>query len=245
MINFVIYEDNNELVNNYIESINMFIKNKNVDYFLYKFNNYSEKNRDKIINKIDGVKIFIINISIYNSFDIVKDIREYGDWDSVIIMVSSNNKNNCASFISKLYDISIINGNNIYYELLFSLNVSFDVLNRYSTLVFKSNNEMCQIYYKDICYIEKNLNNNDSTIVTWNNRYVIKCSINKMLEFFKDNPYFYKSHRSCIVNLRNVTSFDINKNIIYFKDKSINLVSRDRRSEFKDILLSNGNRLKR
>ena len=122
--------------------------------------------------------------------------------------------------------------NNVKKELNFSLNVAYNILRRQNSLVFQYNSEIFQILYTDICYIEKNLNNNDSTIVTKDNsKYIINKSINKLMEMFRDEKNFFKTHRSCIVNLDNITCFDIKRNIIKFKSSQINLVSRNRRKE--------------
>ena len=83
------------------------------------------------------------------------------------------------------------------------------------------------------------MNNNDSTIVTKDNsKYIINKSINKLMEMFRDEKNFFKTHRSCIVNLDNITCFDIKRNIIKFKSSQINLVSRNRRKELKNRLLN-------
>ena len=59
---------------------------------------------------------------------------------------------------------------------------------------------------------------------------------NKLMKLFDKDYRFFKTHRSCIVNLDNIVSFDISNNIIRFKDKEINLVSRSNKRILKDKL---------
>ena len=61
--------------------------------------------------------------------------------------------------------------------------------------------------------------------------YLIRKSI-VQLEEELDND-FYKSHRSCLVNINNIIKVDFDNNIIHFKNKEINLISRSNRKGLK------------
>ena len=58
------------------------------------------------------------------------------------------------------------------------------------------------------------------------------------MKILGDDPRFFKCHRSCIVNLNNIKVFDIDKNIIKFKNGETNLVARDKKRELKDRLMN-------
>ena len=45
-----------------------------------------------------------------------------------------------------------------------------------------------------------------------------------------------KTHRSCIVNLKNITSVDLSRNIIFFENAQIDLIAKDKKSELKSRL---------
>ena len=175
-----------------------------------------------------------------SGLELARKIRNNGDWTSQIIVITTYVEYKNLGFTNRLLMLDFISKfSNINENLKLSLKVALNILNRQSALSFKYNSEIFQILYNDIYYIEKNLNNNDSTIVTKNNTYTIKCSINKLMETLSNDPRFFKSHRSCIINLNNVISFDIDSNIIKFKNKEINLVSRDKKKKLKDKIMNN------
>ena len=76
-----------------------------------------------------------------------------------------------------------------------------------------------------------------STIFTKNKSYIIKETINS-LETKLDKSCFMKTHRSCIVNLNNITSYNYSDNIIYFDNLKIYLIARDKRKNLKEKLLT-------
>ncbi len=101
---------------------------------------------------------------------------------------------------------------------------------------FIFNNIFYQISYDDILYFEKNLNDNYTTIITKNSSYKIKKSITKLSEEFRDNSFFFKTHQSCIINLKNVKKVDFTQNIIYFINCKITLLSREKKKSLKEVL---------
>ncbi len=108
-----------------------------------------------------------------------------------------------------------------------------------SSFNFIFNNVYYQISHNDILYFEKSLNNNFTTIITKTSSYKIKKSITKITNEFKNSNVFFKTHQSCIVNLKNIKKVDFTNNIIYFTNCKINLLSRDKKKELKEILKRN------
>lgn len=51
-----------------------------------------------------------------------------------------------------------------------------------------------------------------------------------------EDPRFMKVHRSCIINLLNVKSYDITNNKIKFENKETDLIARDKKKELKEKL---------
>lgn len=244
MINFIIYENEKKMQILYKDIIQKFMNVKEFKYKIYEFNCFKKECYKRINNNLTGKKIYLLGLDGpgMSSLDFARSIRNDGDWCSQIIIIKNYKKYKDTNFISRLLMVDFVSKfDDIRKELNFSLEIAFSVLNRQLALAFKCNNEIFQILYNDIYYIEKNLNDNDSTIVTRNNKCIIKCSINKLNEILSNDPRFFKCHRSCIVNINNIISFDMSNNIIKFKDKETNLVSRNKKKELKERIMANNN----
>ena len=83
-------------------------------------------------------------------------------------------------------------------------------------------------------FIEKSLNDNSSVVVTKDGRYTIRKSIVHIAEELEN--IFFKTHRSCLVNLDNVKHVDFDKNIISFGHVTTDLLSRAHKKSLRDAL---------
>ena len=52
----------------------------------------------------------------------------------------------------------------------------------------------------------------------------------------KNDERFFRTHRSCIVNLNNISNVELKNSKIIFGKKSTNLLARDKKNELKDKL---------
>lgn len=240
MINFIVYDTDKNMRSKYNEVIHRFMGSKYFNYNIYEFDIYTEEIDHAFLNQIIGKKIYLLSSEILgmSGFEIAQEIRNNGDWVSQIIIITDYDNYSCIGYVSRLLMINFVLKSDIETELIISLNMALNILNKHASLTFKHNSEIFQLLYSDIYYIEKNLNDNSSTIVTKNKEYTIRYSINKLMSMLSDDPRFFKSHRSCIINLNNVKSFDINKNVVRFKNKVTNLVARDKKRELKDRLIN-------
>lgn len=93
-----------------------------------------------------------------------------------------------------------------------------------------------QIPYDDILFIEKNVEDAYSTVVTKNDRIVIKNAIKNIEEQLKESGNFFRTHRSCIVNIDNIISVELKACIIHFHGDETAQLSRDRKKELKERL---------
>ena len=90
MINIVVYGRSGPFMKKNINCIRISLLKYDLDYKISMF--------DKYTDVLDGIvrnnckKIYIIDVSNDSNFDIALRIREY-DYDSIIIMVSSDNRN--------------------------------------------------------------------------------------------------------------------------------------------------------
>lgn len=122
-------------------------------------------------------------------------------------------------------------------DLKKSIITAYEIFHLDKTVSIKQNGEIYKIRYSEILYIEKDLNDNYITIYTKEERLSMKCSITSFQTFLEGDPRFMKIHRSCIVNLNNIKSYDIVNNIVKFENYSIDLVARNKKKELKDKLL--------
>ena len=238
MINFIIYEDEKKYRQKYISIILKIIGSSKYAYKIIEIDKY-DKNVLEKINKIVGKKIFICDIDVPNmsGLDLVKEIRRSGDWNSQIIIVSEhehlrnialNSRLLLYDFISKYYNCE----ENIKECILSLLNI----LNSHKSLNFQYNGEIFQIPYDDILCIERNIEDHFSTIVTKNKKIPLNKMLGNIEEELKNDPRFIRTHRSCIVNIYNVTNIKLKENVINFKNYSTSLLSRDKKNEIKEKL---------
>ena len=90
MINFIICEDEPELLKEYQHQIDKFMMKYDLEYKCYTFNRYDKK-WDNEIQKIKGFKVYLLDIKTDTGSGInaARKIREeYDDWVSMIIMIS-------------------------------------------------------------------------------------------------------------------------------------------------------------
>lgn len=237
MINFIICSSSNNWIHLYKEIIHNIMDDKSTDYKIYTINSFSFDN-------IKGRKLFILDFSDEDNVKYIKELRiNYGNYYPIISIFDNNVFNNIELlWFKKIYSVDVLFRNNKILDLLKTyISINYSILNKNKSLCFKYCNELYNVLYNDIYYIEKNLCNNDSTIVTKDARYVINLSINKIMNILHNDDRFYKCHRSCIVNIDNIVSYDISNNVIKFYNDNIDLVSRDRKKELENKIIDRDN----
>ena len=239
MINFIISEADTRATNFYKSIIHEFIGGRNDGYKIVSFSRYDNNLLNKIHNLL-GKKIFILDVHVpgKNGLDFARDIRASGDWLSQIIIISEFEKYKKEAFTSKMLTLDFISkDDDIPTRLKDTLNVAYKITNTHRSYTFKYNGELYNIPYHDILYFQKDLNDNYSSIVTEKGSYKIKESITSIQKKLENDLRFFKTHRSCIINLHNVRSVELNSNTISFiGNKSTNLLSRDRKKLLKEKL---------
>ena len=229
MIEFFVYEQNEVFNNNIRNDIYKFIGSRIDNFKIYNY--------DKSLNNSKNFKIYILSSNNINeTYKIAEEIRNNGDFISQIIIISNIHKKNLINdlLILSYIDYSSYNDN----KLIDTLETAYDIITKSSSFTFTYNKNIYRVPLKDILYIEKENNSNKSIIYTKTKQYFINSTIkdiDKRINYVK----FMKTHRSCIVNLDNIRMYDYTNNIIYFKDKQIDLVSRDKRAILKEKILDN------
>lgn len=235
MINFVIYEDEKKFREKYISIILKLIGGMKVAYRIHEFEKY-EPTTIKKIKQITGKKIYILDIEVpgKSGLDLAREIRNDGDWLSPMIIVTTHDHLKNTAFTSKMLMLDFISK---FYKceenLKETLKLSLNIIENHKSLNFQYNGELIQIPYDDILFIEKNVEDLYSTVVTKSERVIIKKTISSIEEELKKDPRFFRTHRSCIVNIDKVTSIELRECIIHLGNIETPLLSRDKKSELK------------
>ena len=243
MIKYIIYEDNKKMANKYIRIINRYMLKRNINYKIIVFDKYNDDMENLIINRNKEKLVYLLDVEVpgLSGIDLAREIRNNGDWQSQLIIITGYEEKKYYLLTNRLLLLTFILKGNLNKELILAFDDILKIFYNDSIFTFKYNSEIFNIFYDDIYYIEKSLHNNVATIYTKEEKYVIRSSINSLMKSLGKDTRFFKSHRSCIVNLNNICSYNIDSNVIKFKNKEINLVSRNRKKEFIKLLLDKGN----
>lgn len=223
MIDFIIKEDDLYYINKSKEIVDRVMMNYDINYNFIAHDKY----RKELLTK-DNFKIYIINYS-NDTIEMIKYIREeLDDWKSLIIVIYKDREEKMKLIKEDLFIVDYINKNKHYEEKLLR-NIQICLKNydqRPNSLKYKYKNISHNIELSKILYIEKEKDNKRCIIYTKTSKYYIPGSLNKVLNLL--DKRFIKCSRSFIVNKEEVSSYDIKKNIITFKNKiKLDAVSRD------------------
>ena len=237
-MNFIIYEDEKDYAKRYKNAIHKLLVPTNLKYKIIEINEFNEKTEDEL-DKIEGNKCFILDIEVpgKTGLELARNIRKGGDWNSPIIIVTSHEEFKTVGYTGKILMLNFISkADDIEKQLADSLETALEINMANKSLCYTNKGELFYIPYKDILYIEKSLNDNTSNIVTKSHIYNIRKTIKELEVELSNTIDFIKTHRSCIVNLKNVKHIDFDNNIIKFATKEINLISRTHKKALKERL---------
>lgn len=235
-MNFIIYEDEEKFSEGYKATIFRIMCGSKVNYHTYEINKWDDSESEKLKN-IKGNKIYIMDIEVpgKNGIDLAREIRNSGDWSSPIIIVTSHEEFKIVGYTSKILMLDFITKDDTLGKNLYdALKVALQINSCKKCLSFHSKGELHHLPYDDILFIEKSLNDNSSVVVTKDGKYTIRKSIVHIAEELEN--IFFKTHRSCLVNLDNVKHVDFDKNIISFGHVTTDLLSRAHKKSLRDAL---------
>lgn len=227
MINFIICEDNKhvrELNENLISKIAM---PHDFNYVVHSFEKYNIKLKN-IINTPSDVKVYILDLELPNKsgIDIAREIRKI-DWDSIIIILTSHDELEMKVLKEKLLIFDFISKFDDYEKrLVETVNMIIKKVDVKKVLSFKCNKEIHYVKYDNILYINKDTFTEKTKIVTIDNEYLIRESLQNIAK--KLDSRFIQTHRACYVNLEKIETVDFKTNVIYFvHNKSTDYLSRN------------------
>lgn len=242
MVNIIICENNEYYKKKTYQIIDEYMKNTNIKYKIYGFNNYTNKLKELVENPKEGHNIYIIDIHLsdeQSGLDIVNDIRKR-DYDSQVILETGYE--NLLSEAQKLrlsilgYVLKMINYEKNIIELI---ETSLNIFNLQSSLKFKYDKIDYNIKYNDILYITSDSVERKSIIVTKNKTYDIRRPLYTIEQQL--NSHFYKINRGCIINTDNVREYNYIDNIITFSNKKQikGMISSKNKKGLKEYVRSN------
>ena len=235
MINFIIYEDEKKFREKYVSIILKIVGSMKIAYRIIEIDKY-EKTTLSMIKELVGKKIFILDIEVpgKSGLDLAREIRNSGDWKSPMIIVTTHEQLKNAAFTSRMLMLDFISKfYNCEENLKETLQLTFEIIESNPSLNFQYNGELYQIPYDDILFIEKNVDDIYSSVVTRKEKIKIKRMIGNIEEELSKDARFFRTHRSCIVNIDNITSIELRACIMHFGKIETPLLSRDKKKELK------------
>ena len=233
MINFVICEDEKDIRKIEVAEITKFMMNYDIDYKIHEYSTY-DKNFYEYAKK-EEFKVYLLDIVTgkTSGIDAARRIREeYDDWTSVIMMVTSHPEYKYEVLSSRLYLLDFVNKlNDMENKIQEDLNIAMKHYDkRHKQLKFIYNRSYYNIELREIIYIEKEPDSKRCIISTKYGKEIIPGTLDSI--YNKLDNRFIKTHKSLIVNLDELRSFDIKSSKITFKNGETSyLVSRNRKKE--------------
>ena len=246
MINIIIYEDNEEMQKLYQEVVRSFFQSQKIKIKFYIFSSYI-RNLEKKLASIPGKKLFILDIEVpgKSGLDLARTIRNEGDWMSPLMVITSYENLKSTGFTSKLLMLDFISKReNIRKRLWEALETVYDILHMKDTYTFQYNGKLFHVPFDDILYFEKDLNDNYTFLYTEDFAYKIKESITQIGKKLEQHSMFLKVHRSCIVNINQISMLNLKEKRIYLGKYSTNLITKECRDFLKKKLRTMNNVMK-
>ncbi len=235
-MDFVVCDDDSFFRKNIVKVIDKILISNDTNYKIHEFASYN-KDFQKIINK-KKPKIYILDIEIKNSIsgiDIARKIRK-NDWDSIIIIVTSHSELSFQVMKAQIMLLDFISKfDNFEESLKKAIDKALELVDKKKIIKVENKGVSYIVYLKDILYIERDTVDRKCFIHTGYGIVPISKTLNELRDELGND--FYMSHRSCLVNLNNISKIDWKENIIFFDNNtSTNLLARDRKKGLKEYV---------
>lgn len=234
MINFIVCDDEKSITETLKRIITKIMFSTNINYRLHIFNEYDSKFNKVLKSDLEN-KIYILDIVVGNKsgLDIAKEIRK-NDWNSIILILTAHNELEYIAYKSKILLFDFISKFELYEkQMIDTINICVNNITNEDKLKVRVDRKYEQIKFDNILYITYESYNRKLRIVTKSNEYEVNETLKSIKERLKGKFIF--THRSCIVNLENVKTFDfINRKIYFTNNTEIDLLSRRYVKEVKE-----------
>ena len=227
MLRFITCDDDQEALEKTVLAIRKVMMPYDYDYKIDKFTSYT-KEFEEIVKSKGDQKVYILDIELpkVSGLEIASEIRENGDWESMIMFVTVHPECKDDIFYSRLMVIDFISK---YYQyekrLEETLTKVLDIYNIKNTLIFNYDYVTYRVPINKILYIEKMTSEKKCLIVTENGeKFEVVSTLKKLLKELNED--FYQSHKGCVVNTKKIYQVDYITNTITFYNKTqTNLLS--------------------
>ena len=220
MLRFITCDDEKEALEKTVLAIRTIMMPYDYDYKISKFSKYDEE-LEKIIKTPGEQKIYILDIEMpkVSGLEIASEIRENGDWESMIIFVTAHPECKDDIFYSRLMALDFISKYYNYEKRLEeTLTKILDIYNIKNTLIFNYDYITYRVPINKILYIEKITGDKKCLIVTENGeKFEVVSTLKKLMKNLTSE--FYQSHKSCVVNTKKIYQVDYLTCTITFYNK--------------------------
>ena len=214
MLEFVICEDDVELVKKLKCIISEVITTTEYKKDFIVFDDYNEDFKDYVINNKKSV-IYILNAELYSDsgIDMAKFIRTI-DKNSIIIFLALYHDSVNLIYKEALNVLTIVSKSDRYKKnLVLAIKESISYLMpKNDILNFSDMGNDYNIYAMDILYIKKD--GRKTIIKTYSKEYDVYMALGNLKKCLPS--YFKQSHRACIINTNRVTKINLVKKEISF-----------------------------
>lgn len=230
---FILYDDHGlfmEKSKNIICDVGNSIKEESIKCFS-KFT----EDFEQVIQDRSCKKIYVLDIEVPGSIsgiEVAKKIRK-SDWDSIIIMVTSHTELGYEALKAQIMLLDFISKHNDWENHLRSaLTKAVSLLDNKNVIILDSNGLTYRVHTTDIVYILKDSKERKCTIRTINDRIMVSKSMADLAK--RLDRRFFQSHRSCYVNIEQITKIDWRNGIIQFRTgDEVDYLARDKKKELK------------
>ena len=217
MLNFIICEDNSEVIKINQDIINKVMFNNNFDYKIYSYTTYNDE-LSNIIKCNIGKKIYLLDIELdsKSGIEIAREIRK-SDWNSIILMTTAHTEMFPQVFKDRLMLFDFISKFDNYTDDLY--NCIDKIIKIYSTKIpfsFNIRKINHQVSHDEILYLYFSKSERKTILRTISKEYIISKSLKSLSQSLPDN--FVQINNHCIVNKNNIKEINENGFIMFLNN---------------------------
>ena len=236
MINFVVVDDNIEIVKKIKTIITKVMIKKDLEYKIHIFNDYDDKFKE-FANKPLSNRIYFLDIETKSAsgLDIARDIRK-SDVDSILIFVTAHEELGSVVIREQLMALTFIcKFDNLEIKIKDAIIKSLQILGKKTVIRFSYYNSLYTIPVDDILYVTRDSVERKCLIKTSYTTYKVGKNLSDIKELAGDN--LIQTHRSCLVNESRISQIDKkNSEIIFDNGDKIDLLSNGFKKELNSLL---------
>ena len=217
MINFIICDDNKDVVENIKNIVSRCMMKNNFEYKTHLFYDLNDEFM-QITRSTLPFKIYILDIETpsRSGIDVARIIRDR-DVESIIIFITGHEELGLTLLKNEIMFLSFINKfDNYEKRLVTSINKGIKMLQRKNILRFEERGNIYNIAMDDILYITRDSFERKSIIKTTYADIKTYKPLTEIHSLLDDR--FIKTHRACIINNERVAEIDKGKKKILFND---------------------------